>query len=106
MYVYIDPRNNEEFYYGKGHGNRKSAHLLADALVFDELQVLDESRKVDLWNYADFDNPERPVKTILGCSTIGATKKKMANHPEKLKSRYRRIIAVARLIEPYCVWIK
>jgi hypothetical protein len=29
VYVYIDPRNNEEFYYGKGRGNRKCAHLLA-----------------------------------------------------------------------------
>lgn len=29
VYVYIDPRNNEEFYYGKGRGNRKSVHLLA-----------------------------------------------------------------------------
>jgi LEM-3-like GIY-YIG domain len=29
VYVYIDPRNNEEFYYGKGRGKRKSAHLLA-----------------------------------------------------------------------------
>lgn len=27
MYVYIDPRNFEEFYYGKGKSNRKSAHL-------------------------------------------------------------------------------
>ena len=29
VYVYIDPRNNEEFYYGKGRGNRKYAHLSA-----------------------------------------------------------------------------
>lgn len=29
VYVYIDPRNNEEFYYGKGSGNRKEAHLRA-----------------------------------------------------------------------------
>ena len=28
VYVYIDPRNLEEFYYGKGKGNRKAAHLL------------------------------------------------------------------------------
>lgn len=28
VYVYIDPRNNEEFYYGKGMGSRKSAHLM------------------------------------------------------------------------------
>lgn len=28
VYVYIDPRNFEEFYYGKGKGNRKNAHML------------------------------------------------------------------------------
>ena len=28
VYVYIDPRNFEEFYYGKGKGSRKDAHLL------------------------------------------------------------------------------
>jgi hypothetical protein len=27
VYVYIDPRNYEEFYYGKGRGSRKDAHL-------------------------------------------------------------------------------
>lgn len=27
VYVYIDPRNHEEFYYGKGRGARKAAHL-------------------------------------------------------------------------------
>ena len=27
VYVYIDPRNFEEFYYGKGKGSRKYAHL-------------------------------------------------------------------------------
>lgn len=27
VYVYIDPRNYEEFYYGKGKGPRKDAHL-------------------------------------------------------------------------------
>lgn len=30
VYVYIDPRNNEEFYYGKGRGKRKVAHLQGD----------------------------------------------------------------------------
>jgi len=24
VYVYIDPRNHEEFYYGKGKGSRKN----------------------------------------------------------------------------------
>ena len=27
VYVYIDPRNFEEFYYGKGTGSRSHAHL-------------------------------------------------------------------------------
>ena len=30
VYVYIDPRNLEEFYYGKGKGKRKEAHLWDD----------------------------------------------------------------------------
>ncbi len=31
VYVYIDPRNLEEFYYGKGKGYRKYAHLYEEA---------------------------------------------------------------------------
>ena len=27
VYVYIDPRNLEEFYFGKGKGSRKDVHL-------------------------------------------------------------------------------
>ncbi len=37
VYVYIDPRNFEAFYYGKGKGNRKKAHLVDKK----------ESKKVD-----------------------------------------------------------
>ncbi len=31
VYVYIDPRNFEEFYYGKGRGSRKDVHLLDES---------------------------------------------------------------------------
>lgn len=31
VYVYLDPRNFEEFYYGKGKGSRKDAHLNEDS---------------------------------------------------------------------------
>ena len=31
VYVYVDPRNFEEFYYGKGKGKRKFAHLSDDS---------------------------------------------------------------------------
>lgn len=30
VYVYIDPRNYEEFYYGQGKGSRKEAHLKSE----------------------------------------------------------------------------
>ncbi len=30
VYVYIDPRNNEEFYFGKGKGSRKKRHLFEE----------------------------------------------------------------------------
>ena len=29
VYCYIDPRNNQEFYFGKGTGGRSKAHLFA-----------------------------------------------------------------------------
>ena len=42
VYVYIDPRNFEEFYYGKGKGNRKSAHLkdLSGSSKSDRIQQI------------------------------------------------------------------
>jgi len=32
VYVYIDPRNHEEFYYGKGKGWRKESHLWDESI--------------------------------------------------------------------------
>jgi hypothetical protein len=31
VYVYIDPRNHEEFYFGKGKGSRKNRHLFEES---------------------------------------------------------------------------
>jgi len=78
----------------------------AYALIFDKMEIIDKIQNIDLWDYADFSQPEKPVRTILGCSTICATKKNMKEHPDKLKSHSRRIVAVARLVEPYCVWVQ
>ncbi|MBI2176639.1 GIY-YIG nuclease family protein [Candidatus Woesearchaeota archaeon] len=44
VYVYIDPRNYEEFYYGKGKGDRKEAHL------FDEGDSEKSKRIKDIKN--------------------------------------------------------
>ena len=48
VYVYIDPRNYEEFYYGKGQGSRKEAHLLekSDSAKSKRIQAIhDEGLK-------------------------------------------------------------
>ena len=76
------------------------------ALVFDMLTVSINDTFLDLWNYADFTDTQRPVRLILGCSTVCAVRKDMRYHPDKLKSRYREVVAIARLADPYCVWVR
>jgi len=41
VYVYIDPRNFEEFYYGKGRGSRKEAHLIDTSSSAKSARILD-----------------------------------------------------------------
>ena len=77
----------------------------ATALVFDQLTT-DVDRTLDLWGYADDADSDRPLKFVLGLSTVCAVQKDMSEHPNRMKSRYRRIVAVARLAEPYCVWVR
>lgn len=77
----------------------------ATGLVFDELTT-DVGRTVDLWAYADAADSDQPLKFILGLSTACAVRKDMSAHPERMKSRYRRVVAVARLTDPYCVWLR
>jgi hypothetical protein len=47
VYVYIDPRNFEEFYYGKGKGSRKQAHLF-DVSESEKAKRIREIRKAGL----------------------------------------------------------
>lgn len=77
----------------------------AVALVFDRLAT-DVDRTLDLWAYADAADPDRPLKFALGLSTACAVRKDMSAHPGRMKSRYRRVVAVARLADPYCVWLR
>jgi len=77
----------------------------ATALVFDRMTT-DVSGTLDLWNYSEAFAVDKPLRFILGCSTVCAVKKDMKSNPEKIKSRYREIVAVARLVGPYCVWIR
>jgi hypothetical protein len=47
VYVYIDPRNNEEFYYGKGKGWRKEAHLWDNSRT-EKTRIIREIRREGL----------------------------------------------------------
>ena len=47
VYVYIDPRNFEEFYFGKGRGSRKNAHL-SDNSDSEKAQRISEIRAAGL----------------------------------------------------------
>jgi hypothetical protein len=77
----------------------------AAALVFD-MMTTTVNGTLDLWDYGDFSETQKPLKFILGCSTVCAIRKDMTPHPERMKSRYRGIVAMARLVEPYCVWLR
>lgn len=77
----------------------------ATALVFD-VMTTDVSGTLDLWGYGELSDINRPLRFILGCSTVCAVRKDMKSHPERMKSRYRGIVAVAQLAHPYCVWVR
>jgi hypothetical protein len=78
----------------------------ATALAFDQLTTDVDHRTLDLWEYADDADTDKPLKFILGLSTVCAVRKDMSGHPNRMKSRHRRVVAVARLAEPYCVWVR
>jgi hypothetical protein len=77
----------------------------ATALVFD-MMTTNVSGTLDLWGYGELSDINKPLRFILGCSTVCAVRRDTESHPEKMKSRYRGIAAVARLAHPYCVWVR
>ena len=76
------------------------------ALVFDQLELAKSIGFINLWDYADFTNENLPLKIILGVSTLCAIKKDMHSHIDKMASNRRRIIAVGRICEPSCVYLR
>ncbi|PTN32676.1 hypothetical protein [Desulfonatronum sp. SC1] len=75
------------------------------ALVFDQLCLL-TTAVVDLWQYADFFDPESPVKIRQGASTLGVTRRDTSVHPDRMKSHFRQVMAVGRLVHPFAVWLR
>lgn len=77
----------------------------AAALVFDTMTT-DVSATLDLWDYGEASNVHKPLRFILGCSTVCAVRKDTKSLSGKMKSRYRGIVTIARLADPYCVWVR
>lgn len=77
----------------------------ATALVFD-LMTVDVSASLDLWDYVAATDVIKPLRFILGRSTVCAVRKDTKSLPGRMKSRYRGIVAVARLADPHCVWVR
>jgi hypothetical protein len=77
----------------------------ATALVFDMITT-DVSGTLDLWEYGELSETPKPLKFVLGCSTVCSVRKDTKSYPEKMKSCYRGIVAVARLADPFCVWVR
>lgn len=75
------------------------------ALVFDRLCLV-TSTVVDLWQYADFFDPKLPVKIRQGASTLGVTRRDTSAHPNRMKSHFRQVMAVGRLVHPFAVWLR
>ena len=70
------------------------------------MNITQQDIKLDLWNYADFEEQKNPILPKLGVSTICAVRKDMSQHPNKIKSNIRKIEAVARVSSLGCVWLK
>ena len=75
------------------------------ALVFDRLVLL-PSTTCDLWEYADFFNPEKPVKIRQGASTLSVIATDTSTHSDRMKSHIRQVLAIGRLVEPFAVWLR
>jgi len=72
--------------------------------VLDSLKF--ESKTFDIWQYEDAFNRGDPIRFGLGYSTVCALKFDMTTHNERMKKRYRGVVASARLVYPYCVYLR
>jgi hypothetical protein len=78
----------------------------AHALVMDRLELCRDDVQLDVWTYGDYGEPGLPFKTVIGCSTVCAARRDTSRHPSRMKSRFRKVIAVGRLHEPGAVWLR
>ena len=76
------------------------------AMIFDELSLVETESKLNLWNYADFDNQNEPIKLNQFRSTFCGIQKNMSDNPNNMKSNLRKIVAVAKIHKAGAVWLR
>jgi len=77
----------------------------AYALVFNQLELA-HSKRIDLWNYANYFDQDHPIRILQGASTLCGVRTDMRNHKDRIKSNDRKVIALGKLSDPFCVWLK
>jgi hypothetical protein len=76
----------------------------AYALVFNQIDLCNSI--IDLWDYANFVDPSDPIRLRQGASTICAVKEDTSTHPKRMRKNKRVVTAVAKLAEPFAVWLR
>ncbi len=88
-----------------GLGPVTGRRVNAYAFVLSELTLCEPDHLLDLWQYVDAEK-EGPIRFRLGSSTLLARRSNQTEHPMRMKSRIRRVLAVGRLEAPYAVWVR
>jgi hypothetical protein len=73
------------------------------ALVIKDFTIMRE--EIDPWGYSSYENPDSPVVTRQGGSTVCTISKYSGHSPEKMKSHIRKVVACAEIMKPYSVWL-
>eukprot|EP01006_Ploeotia_vitrea_P051800 TRINITY_DN67604_c11_g5_i1.p1 TRINITY_DN67604_c11_g5~~TRINITY_DN67604_c11_g5_i1.p1 ORF type:complete len:237 (-),score=13.22 TRINITY_DN67604_c11_g5_i1:171-881(-) len=77
------------------------------ALRFDKLEYIeDEGLHVDLWDYGEFEAPEKPVKFNQGTCMQVVQQHDNSGHKDRMKSHIRPVCARARLADPFAVYLQ
>ncbi len=78
----------------------------ATAMVFDAIEMVNGRIEIDLWDYSDFGFPGKALPVRQGGSTLCVERHPSLGDPARLKSHRRRVVAVARMADPFAVWLR
>ncbi len=102
-----DERNWDDLPYARGLSNvtASSKKTTRYGLVFGSLYGPVEIGRLNLWDYAR--HPAlKPLKLMIGTSTVCATRFDVSRAPDRIKSNMRRVIGIGELAAPYEVWLR